>query len=74
MAKFKVVVSALFVDGVRRVRGDIVDIQQNTYGTKVEPVVEKEVIQEEKPVRRKKKVEPVVESTLIDEAGTYELG
>ena len=56
--KYKVVISALFIDGVKYHRGDIVDIDINTYGVKLEPISEpepeKELV-EVKPKRRRVK-------------------
>jgi len=47
--KYKVVISALFIDGVKYRRGDIIELSNpELYGVKIEPVVEA------KPKRRKK--------------------
>lgn len=54
--KHKVVISALFVDGVRYSRGDIVDVANpEIYGVKLEPVSEPKPepeLVEVKPKRR----------------------
>lgn len=47
--KYKVVISALFIDGVKYRRGDIIELSNpELYGVNIEPVVEA------KPKRRKK--------------------
>lgn len=49
--KYKVVISALFVDGVKHRRGDIIELSNpELYGVNIEPVSEPVV----KPKRRKK--------------------
>jgi signal peptidase I len=49
--KYKVVISALFIDGVKYRRGDIIELSNpELYGVNIEPVVEPEA----KPKRRKK--------------------
>ena len=51
--KYKVVISALFIDGVKYRRGDIIELSNpELYGVKIEPVVE--AVVEAKPKRRKK--------------------
>jgi len=51
--KYKVVISALFIDGVKYRRGDIIELSNpELYGVNIEPVVEPVV--EAKPKRRKK--------------------
>lgn len=48
MAKYKVTISTLFVDGVKYTRGDIVETDSD-YGTCVEPYIE-----EAKPKRKRR--------------------
>lgn len=66
MAKYKVTVGTLWVDGVKYRRGDIVETGQD-YGTNVEPVVEIEPVAEEKPkrARRVKKTDDTEFGTLL---------
>jgi len=49
--KYKVVIPAMFINGVKYRRGDIVETEEDL-GTRVEPYVE--VIKEEKPKRRRR--------------------
>lgn len=57
--KYKVVISSLFIDGVKYRRGDVVELDSNdSYGVKLSPVFEpepeKELV-EVKPKRRRVK-------------------
>jgi len=49
--KYKVVISTLFVDGVKYRRGDIIETEEDL-GTRVEPY--NDVIVEEKPKRKRR--------------------
>jgi len=50
--KYKVVISTLFVDGVKYRRGDIIETDIN-YGTRVEPYAEP-VVEPVKPKRKRR--------------------
>jgi len=53
MAKYKVVVSAMFIAGQKYRRGDIVDIANpELHGTRLEPVVEAPVVEKPKATRK----------------------
>lgn len=55
--KYKVVIGALFVDGVKYRRGDIIDLSNpESYGVNVEPVVEPVVEAPKVKRTRRKKV------------------
>ena len=67
--KYKVVISTLFVDGVKYKRGDIIETDQD-YGTNVEPYVEVDIkpdIETPKPKRKRRtKAEIEAEKVLQD--------
>ena len=53
MAKYKVVVSTLFLAGQKYRRGDIVECANpELHGTRLEPVVEPKVEEKPKPARK----------------------
>ena len=61
--KYKVVISTLFVDGVKYKRGDIIETDQD-YGTNVEPYIEAE---DPKPKRKRRtKAEIEADAALED--------
>lgn len=54
MAKYTVVISTLWVDGVKHKRGDIIETDQD-FGTNVEPYVEPDIEPDtDKPKRKRR--------------------
>jgi len=51
--KYKVVISTLFVDGVKYRRGDVIETDKDL-GTRAEPVIDAPVVAEVKPKRKRK--------------------